>query len=284
VLDEKGIRGDAHAGNWHRQISLLGIESIQRFGEKLGRELRPGDFGENITTEGLELYTLSPLSILENERISIQVTQIGKKCHGSGCAIFRETGDCVMPREGIFGRVLKGGKLKAGDQLKYTPKKIRALIITLSDRASRGEYKDVSGPLLEKKLNEFITSNGWEPSASLAVIPDDVESLRSLITREGKTCDLIFTTGSTGIGPRDIAPEAIRPLLDKEIPGIMEMIRVKYGMEKHNALLSRSIAGVMGHSLVYALPGSPKAIEEYTGEIFKTLRHSLLMLHSIDSH
>ena len=189
-----------------------------------------------------------------------------------------------MPREGIFGKVLKAGKLQAGDELSYVPKKIRGLIITLSDRASRGEYKDISGPLLEKKLNQHIESLGWEPENNIEVIPDDIRTLQELIEREGKDCDLIITSGSTGIGPRDIAPEAIRPLLDKEIPGIMELIRVKYGMEKHNALLSRSIAGVMGTTLIYALPGSPKAIEEYTGEIFKTLRHSLLMLNSIDSH
>lgn len=283
-LDEKGIMGDAHAGSGHRQVSLLAIESVRRFEKQLNRKLEPGDFGENITTEGLELHTMSPLSLIENENISIRVTQIGKKCHGTNCAIFRESGDCVMPREGIFGKVLRGGKLQAGDELQYAQKKIRGLVITLSDRVSMGEYKDVSGPLLEKKLNNHIETLGWKPESTLTVIPDETEMLRDLVEKEGKSYDIIFTTGSTGIGPRDIAPEAIRPLLDKEIPGIMEMIRVKYGMEKHNALLSRSVAGVMGSTLVYSLPGSPKAIEEYTAEIFPTLRHSLLMLHSVDSH
>ncbi len=284
TLTGQGVEKDAHAGDWHRQVSLLGIESIRKFGQKLSRELHPGDFGENITTEGAELFKMSPLSYLANDEVRIQITQIGKKCHGKNCSIYRETGDCIMPVEGIFGRVVQGGVLKTGDGLEYLPKTIKALILTLSDRASRGEYEDLSGPLLRDRLQVEITKNGWELQADLQILPDDRERVQKLVARNSARYDLVFTTGSTGIGPRDIAPEALRPLLDREIPGIMEMIRVKYGMEKHNALLSRSLAGIIGRTLVYALPGSPKAIMEYTGEIFKTLKHSLLMLHSIDSH
>lgn len=189
-----------------------------------------------------------------------------------------------MPKEGIFARVKKAGRLKAGDVLNYSPKVVKALIITLSDRASRGQYKDVSGPLLADRLQKYIKESGWDFEARLQIIPDEIELLQNLLQNESDKFDMVFTTGSTGIGPRDIAPEAVRPLLDKEITGIMELIRVKYGMEKHNALLSRSIAGVIKKTLVYCLPGSPRAIEEYTGEIFKTLQHSLLMLNSIDKH
>jgi molybdenum cofactor synthesis domain-containing protein len=284
ILNQEGIEGDIHAGSWHRQVSLLGLESITKFEKKLGREIRPGEFAENITTRGMDVAGITPLSIIANANIRLQVTQIGKKCHGKNCAIFRETGDCIMPAEGVFARVLKGGTLRAGDTLEYIPKTINSLVITLSDRVSRGEYEDISGPLLKNRIQEFIGDLGWESEINLCVVPDEIKDVQKILKDEGRDHDLIFTTGSTGIGPRDVAPEAIKPMLDKEIPGIMEMIRVKYGMEKHNALLSRSIAGVMGQSLVYCLPGSPKAIEEYTKEIFKTLRHSLLMLHSIDSH
>ncbi|HEX7584798.1 MAG TPA: molybdopterin-binding protein, partial [Prolixibacteraceae bacterium] len=96
--------------------------------------------------------------------------------------------------------------------------------------------------------------------------------------------DVIFTTGGTGIGPRDYTPDTIRPLLDKEIPGIMELIRVKYGMEKPAALLSRGVAGVSDKTLIYCMPGSVKAVTEYCNEILPTIEHSLYMLEGIDSH
>ncbi len=103
------------------------------------------------------------------------------------------------------------------------------------------------------------------------ILPDDADKLERQIRKyvQEKT-DIIFTTGGTGLGPRDITPDVIRPLLSKEIPGIMEMIRVKYGMQFPNALVSRSIAGLIGETLIYALPGSPKAAREYAEEIFKT--------------
>jgi len=95
---------------------------------------------------------------------------------------------------------------------------------------------------------------------------------------------LVFTTGGTGIGPNDVTPEAVRKIIDKEMPGIMELIRVKYGTEKPGALLSRSVAGVASQTLIYALPGSPKAVKEYTDEIFKTVMHAFRMLFGVDSH
>jgi len=284
ILSGTGIENDAHAGSWHRQVSLLALESIQKYAEKLGRDIQPGEFAENITTEGMEIYKATPLSCFENGNIVLQVTQIGKKCHGNNCAIFKESGDCVMPKEGVFARVIKGGRLKAGDTFNYIPKVVKALIITLSDRASKGEYNDISGPKLENNLKGHIKKLGWEFGSELKIIPDEVDQLREVIEAGYADYDVIFTTGSTGIGPRDIAPEALKPLLDKEIPGIMELIRVKYGMDKPNAILSRSVAGVKGDTLIYSIPGSPKAIDEYCIEIFKTLKHSMLMIRSIDSH
>ena len=96
--------------------------------------------------------------------------------------------------------------------------------------------------------------------------------------------DAVFTTGGTGIGPRDITPDVIETMADRLIPGIMEHIRIQFGAEKPNALLSRSIAAVMGQTLVYALPGSVRAVSEYMGEILKTFEHALLMIHGIDAH
>jgi len=164
------------------------------------------------------------------------------------------------------------------------PTKYEVLIITLSDRAFRGEYEDLSGPRVRQMMEEFMRSEGWKYNIEMKLIPDDSTSLTELIKNCSDTFNIIITTGGTGIGPRDITVETVKPLLSKEIPGVMEYIRVKYGTEKPNALLSRGVAGITGKSLIYTLPGSVRAVEEYMTEIIRTLRHTLLMQFGIDSH
>lgn len=111
-----GIVGDAHAGDWHRQVSFLAKESLEKMKSKIP-DLDSGDFAENIMTEGITLYDLPIGTVLKVGETELEVTQIGKKCHG-GCEIKKITGDCVMPREGIFGIVLKEGIVKSGDEVK----------------------------------------------------------------------------------------------------------------------------------------------------------------------
>jgi len=109
-----GIVGDAHAANWHRQVSLLAIESIDKM-VAMGAKVSPGNFAENITTEGIELLKLSVGSKLKvGKDAELEITQIGKECH-SRCAIFEQVGNCVMPREGIFAKVISSGRVKVGD-------------------------------------------------------------------------------------------------------------------------------------------------------------------------
>jgi len=284
-LNELGVSHDAHAGNWHRQVSLLADESVQRFTHAAGRKINYGEFAENITTKGLELVNTHPLDRLSIGEVELEITQIGKECHGTSCAIFKEVGNCVMPKEGIFARVLTNGTVKAGDQVVYTPRVYKVTVITLSDRASRGEYADRSGPKIGQLLTSFFETEGWKFVIDHKLIPDDITALRTLMEEARDTqADIVITTGGTGIGPRDITPDVVKPFLDKEIPGIMELIRFKYGSIKPNALLSRAIAGVMKGSLVYTLPGSVKAVEEYMTEIIPTLRHSIYMLHNLDAH
>lgn len=118
IIKDFGIKGDAHASSkWHRQISLLALESIKKM-QKMGLDVHPGDFAENITTEGIDLFKL-PLGtrMTIGEDTEVEVRQIGKECH-TRCNIYYEAGDCVMPREGIFVRVVKGGKIKKGDIIK----------------------------------------------------------------------------------------------------------------------------------------------------------------------
>lgn len=284
-LDHLGVQGDAHAGAWHRQVSLLGVESFEKMAAVSGKKPNFGDFAENLTTRGFRLYDMHPLDRLVSDNLELEVTQIGKKCHGKECAIFRQSGDCVMPREGVFCRVIRGGLVQPGDRLQYQPKVIRIAIITLSDRAYAGEYDDLSAPLLKQLAEEHFASAGRLCAIQTLILPDDPGRLQEQV-REflSAGADIIFTTGGTGIGARDITTDVIKPMLSKEIPGITEMIRMKYGMQFPEALLSRSVAGVIDRTLIYTLPGSPKAVREYAGEIFRTLQHALLMLAAIDSH
>lgn len=113
---EHGIEGDAHAGNWHRQISLLGVESVARLQKKIDFELKNGAFAENVLVEGMTVYTLPVGTKLRIGEALCEVTQIGKECHAD-CAIRKAAGDCVMPREGIFVKVLESGKVKKGDSI-----------------------------------------------------------------------------------------------------------------------------------------------------------------------
>ncbi len=116
LKQEHGIVGDAHAGDWHRQVSLLAQESIDKMVAK-GLDVGPGDFAENITTSGIEVYSLPIGTTLGMGETLVRVTQIGKECH-SHCAIYQQAGDCVMPREGIFVRVLRGGRVAPGDAVR----------------------------------------------------------------------------------------------------------------------------------------------------------------------
>lgn len=165
------------------------------------------------------------------------------------------------------------------------PDKLLFRIITLSDRASKGEYEDLSGPGIEEMIKSFFKDKDHEIEIQKDLIPDDPELLtKLLIESRNSAVHVIFTTGGTGIGPRDFTPDVAKKLIDKEIPGIMEMIRVKYGMIKPNALVSRSVAGTIGNSLVYTLPGSLKAVTEYCSEILPTIMHSLKMIYGVDDH
>ena len=221
-LNELGVANDAHAGNWHRQVSLLADESIEKFRLQAGRKIKYGEFAENITTKGLELVNTYPLDRLIIGEVELEITQIGKECHGTSCAIFKEVCNCLMPKEGIFARVIRNVTVKPGDVVIYNPKIYKALIITLSDRASRGEYADRSGPKIEQTLKSFFESEKWSYSIDYELIPDNSEKLHALLNEaRKKKYDLIFTTGGTGIGPHDITPDVVKPLLDKEIPGIM---------------------------------------------------------------
>ena len=284
-LNELGVVNDAHAGEWHRQVSMLGKESFDRFAKLAGRTINYGEFAENITTQGMELVDTKPGDRFIGNEVELEVTQIGKVCHGDSCAIYREVGNCVMPKEGIFLRVIKPGTLKPGDELVFVPKIYKVLVLTISDRAYKGTYDDRSGPTVVGRVDDFFQNLKWQHTVDTLIIPDDDRMLRgNLLKAREQGFDLVITTGGTGVGHRDVTPEVVKEMIDKEIPGIMEMIRVKYGADKPNALLSRGVAGIMGNALIYTLPGSVRAVNDYMDEITKTLKHLYLMKMGIDAH
>jgi molybdenum cofactor synthesis domain-containing protein len=284
-LDARGIVGDAHAGPWHRQVSLLGQGDIDRFSRKLGRTVSPGEFAENLTIGDLDLAQAGVLDRIKSGTVELQVTQIGKSCHGTGCAIYQEAGQCAMPDHGIFARVVKGGCVQVGDTVTLHRRALELQVITLSDRASAGLYEDRSGPRVCELLEAHFAATRWHPHIQHHLLPDDAEALQACLARALQVpADVIFTLGSTGVGPRDIAPEIMEARCEKRLPGIVEFIRCKYGEAIPSARLSRSVAGTTGQTQLYALPGSVRAGQQYVEAILETLEHTIYMLHGLDVH
>ncbi len=156
-------------------------------------------------------------------------------------------------------------------------KQLKIHIITLSDRAYRGVYEDKSGPKIKEKLEEHYKDTVTEITSE--IVPDEKDILlKALEKAVFGNADLIFTTGGTGVGPRDITPEVVTEFADKIIPGIMDHIRLKYGQTIPNALISRSVAGIRNRTIIYSLPGSVKAVDEYMNEILLTVDHLMLMV------
>ncbi|MEK7794166.1 MAG: MogA/MoaB family molybdenum cofactor biosynthesis protein [Candidatus Hydrogenedentota bacterium] len=161
---------------------------------------------------------------------------------------------------------------------------LRVRVITLSDRAARGEYEDLGGPRIQERLEHHL-GDTFVYSINREIFPDDAARLQeALESARDSGVHVVFTTGGTGLGPRDIAPDVVLKLADRTIPGIMEHIRLKYGAEKPLALLSRSVVAVIGSTLVYTLPGSPRAVDEYLDEILKTLDHLLCVIYDLRPH
>jgi molybdopterin adenylyltransferase len=270
LLDNYGLEGDVHAGPWHRQVSLLAEESIDKMRSK-GLKLSPGDFAENITTSGIDLLELPIGSRLRIGPTAIlEVTQHGKECHHH-CAIYRQIGDCVMPREGIFVRILKGGPVKAGDELEPI-KLITVGVLIASDKGARGERQDKCGDLIGSMVRQISGE-----VIQQAILPDEEEVLRDKLLEwaDDWKLDLILTSGGTGLGPRDVTPEATRAVIEREAPGISEAMRLAGLKSTPRAMLSRALAGTRGETLIINLPGSPRGVEESLGAILQVLPHAI---------
>ena len=121
-IEDYGMEGDAHAGKWHRQVSLLSYDKIEAFRQR-GARVENGAFGENLVVEGIDFSALPVGTRLACGNVVLEITQIGKECH-HGCAIFQQMGDCIMPREGVFAKVIRGGKICPGDEMTCMERKI----------------------------------------------------------------------------------------------------------------------------------------------------------------
>jgi molybdopterin adenylyltransferase len=155
--------------------------------------------------------------------------------------------------------------------------------ITISDRASAGIYEDRSGPEIEKVLREFF---GDAVKFESAIVPDEIPMISATIKKfaDETKCDLVVTTGGTGIATRDVTPEATRPVLEKELPGFSEIMRVQSFAKVKTAILSRAVAGTRGKSLIVNLPGKPSAVRECLEILAPAIREGLAHLRGEDPH
>lgn len=274
-----GIEGDAHTGKWHRQVSLISAEKVRDFNEK-GADIGPGAFGENLVVEGINFRSLPVGTLLRSGDVLLEMTQIGKECH-THCAIYHKMGDCIMPREGVFARVLESGQISVGDEMVIEERKEQRLwqaaVITLSDKGSKGEREDKSGPAIVMRLRE----SGYDVVEQL-LLPDDINELQKALIRlaDQRQLDLILTTGGTGFGVRDITPEATMAVANRIAPGIAEAIRAASMEITQRAMLSRAISVIRGKTLIINLPGSPKACMESMDVFMDTIPHAMGLLRN----
>lgn len=276
-LKDWGIEGDAHAGHWHRQVSLLGADKIRAFNRQ-GAGVNPGDFGENLVVEGIGLSQLPVGALLRCGEVVLEITQIGKDCH-SHCQIYQRMGECIMPREGVFARVLSPGVIRVGDQMEVErraqPYPWQAAVITLSDRCAAGERQDLSGPAVVQRLKEA----GYQVAEQL-LLPDGEQALKEHLIRlaDQRRVDLILTTGGTGFAPRDRTPEATMAVAHRDAPGIAQAIRGASMAITPRAMLSRGVSVIRGGTLIVNLPGSPRACMECMDVFLEVLPHALQLL------
>ncbi len=275
-LVDFGIEGDAHAGKWHRQVSLFSYDKVEDFNER-GADVFDGAFGENLVVEGMDFAALPVGTRLYAGTVELEMTQIGKECH-SHCAIYKRMGECIMPSEGVFAGVKQEGVIRPGDDgdrnCPEEDRPFKAAVITLSDKGARGERKDESGP-----ARQLLEEAGYEVAETL-LIADEPEELKKQLIRlaDGRQVDLIITSGGTGFSLRDQTPEATLAVAERNAPGIAEAIRAQSMTITNRAMLSRGVSVIRGKTLIINLPGSPKAVKESLGFILESLGHGLAVL------
>jgi len=277
LLENYGLEGDAHAGSWHRQVSLLSAEQVAVFNAK-GGNASPGDFGENLLVSGIDFAALPVGTRFVCGEVRLRLTQIGKECH-THCEIFRRVGDCIMPRQGVFAVVEKGGELKIGQELEVLlptgEEPLTAAVITLSDKGSVGERVDTAGP----KAAAMLAAAGYEIVEQI-ILPDDQPRIEKELKRlaDQRQVDLIITSGGTGMSIRDVTPEATMAVATRNVPGIAEAIRAGSMKYTARAMLGRGASVLRNMTLIVNLPGSKKAVQESLELVLPQLEHGIKIL------
>jgi len=276
---DHGIQDDAHAGAWHRQVSLLASQDIAQVRRRL-KDLQPGDFAENVAVADMDLSGLGLGSRLRlGKDVELSVTQIGKVCH-TPCQIYHLTGDCIMPRLGLFARVLTGGTVQTGDPLsvlRQVPRSVfQAVVLTISDRCSRGQGEDTAGPAVARQLEQTLGAHIYRQE----ILPDEQAIIAERLQHycDGHSIDLVVTAGGTGFSPRDVTPEATRGVVERLTPGLDEAMRASSIRATPRGMLSRGVSGIRGSTLIVNLPGSQRAAVENISTILPTLSHGLVKL------
>ncbi|MTQ97844.1 MOSC domain-containing protein [Pseudoflavonifractor sp. BIOML-A6] len=272
-LPDWGIENDAHAGKWHRQVSLLSHDKVEAFRAR-GAKVASGAFGENLVVEGIDFAALPIGTRFQCNDVLLELTQIGKECH-SHCEIFKKMGECIMPTQGVFTRVLKGGEIAEGDELVILPPALRAAVVTASDSGYVGQREDLSTPAAV----ELLEAAGYRV-VDTVILPDDRAMLGAELKRlsDGDLADLIVTTGGTGFSRTDCTPEATMDVVERPTPGISEAMRLNSMKITPRAMLSRAAAGIRRQALIVNLPGSPKAVRECLEYILPPLSHGMDIL------
>ena len=273
---DSGIESDAHAGPWHRQVSLLAAEDIETVRAGLP-DIGPGDFAENVILSGLDLASLGLGTRLQlGTDVVLTVTQIGKVCH-TPCRIYKLTGDCIMPRMGLFARVAAGGQVCVGDEAEaaeIVPRELlQAVVLTISDRCSKDEAQDTAGPAVAECLKESLNAHIYRAE----ILPDEQEVIAGRLKHycDGHSIDLVVTAGGTGFAPRDVTPEATRGVIERPTPGLDEAMRAASLAKTPHAMLFRGVSGICGSTLIVNLPGSRAAAVENLGAIVGALLHGM---------
>jgi len=274
VVENYGVKNDCHAKEGiNKQVSILSWERMNEefFCLKDKVDIKPGVFAENITTEKIDLRKLKIKDKLKINETVIEISEIGKKCHNY-CEIYKKVGKCIMPKEGIFGKVIKGGEIKKGDVIEVVPK-IDVGILTVSDGCYQKKRVDESG----KYLKEKCEMNGWNV-IKYDIVPDEKNIIEKQLVEYSQLVDLILTTGGTGFGQRDITPEATENVIEKRVPGIPEIMRIKTYNNSKFAVLSRGIAGIRNKTLIINLPGSLKGVSDCFSVLVDLIEHSIEMI------
>lgn len=275
-----GIHGDAHSGNWHRQVSLLDADDIAQVRRAGLPDLAPGDFAENIVVSGVPLAELGLGSKLRlGASVVLSITQIGKRCHAP-CRIHSLTGDCIMPRRGLFAVVEEGGDVATGAEatvVQHVPRRtLQAVVLTISDRCSRSESTDTAGPATGALLSEGLKAHVF----ATEILPDERDMISQRLRHycDGHSIDLVVTVGGTGFAPRDVTPEATRDVVERCAPGLDEAMRAASLTKSPHAMLSRGASGIRGSTLIVNLPGSQRAACENLAVVLPALPHALAAL------